>query len=196
MVKNAKNWPLCVRSDRRFAPSPDMTLRRSCVVGCSLISNLLTLRRKAILRHGSLVPQEMRFVVVSFINWGVSGFACAILDIPKRSPVIIIFWLVNRTHQDDSDLVKKDSTNCVLEWPVYDTRRTRDWGTILVISKLMFIYCCISGGLVGEGIFFLVNKFFVGERPSRSQTGKEPSPFCDTLINRTVLKTPFSIHLV
>ena len=64
------------------------------------------------MRHGSLVPQEMRFAVVSFINLGVRGFACVILDKPKLSPVVNFVRLVKRTHQDDSDLVKKD---CILE---------------------------------------------------------------------------------
>ena len=34
-----------------------------------------------------------------------------------------------------------------------------------------------------------MNKSFVGASPSRLQTGEEPSPFWDTLINRVVLKT-------
>lgn len=61
-----------------------------------------------ILRHGSVFPQEMRFAVVLFINLGVCGFACVILDKPKRSPVVNFVILVNQTHQDDSDLLKKD----------------------------------------------------------------------------------------
>lgn len=60
------------------------------------------------MRHGSLVPQEMRFAVVSFLNLGVRGFACVILDKPKRSPAVNFVTLVNRTHQDYSDLLKKD----------------------------------------------------------------------------------------
>ena len=60
------------------------------------------------MRHGSLIPQEMRFALVLFINVGVCGFACVISDKPKRSLVVNFVRLVNRTHQDDSDFLKKD----------------------------------------------------------------------------------------
>ena len=50
----------------------------------------------------------MRFAVVSLLNLGVRGFGSVILDKPKRSPVVNFVELVNRTHQDCSDLLKKD----------------------------------------------------------------------------------------
>ena len=67
------------------------------------------------MRHGPLVPQEMRFAVVSLLNLGVRGFGSVILDKPKQSPVVNFVELVNRTHQDYSDLLKKDLKELCLE---------------------------------------------------------------------------------